>query len=107
MRLGHKIICTINQLRHAYIQIVLFNTDLTFFGGDSKEETPVPIPNTEVKLFSADGTAREAEWESRTLPEIHLIPGIILHMVPGFLLVVVIRILVCYSGLGDIVNSCV
>ena len=26
------------------------------FGGDSEEATPVPIPNTEVKLFSADGS---------------------------------------------------
>ena len=25
-------------------------------GGDSEEDTPVPIPNTEVKLFSADGS---------------------------------------------------
>ncbi len=40
----------------------------TVFGGNSEEVTPVPIPNTEVKLFSADGTAREAEWESRTSP---------------------------------------
>ncbi len=84
MRLGHKIICTIDQLRHAYIQIARFYTDIKFFGGDSKEETPVPIPNTEVKLFSADGTAREAEWESRTLPEIYLIPGIILHWHRGY-----------------------
>ena len=38
------------------------------FGGDSEEVTPVPIPNTAVKLFSADGTARETVWESRTLP---------------------------------------
>ncbi len=29
-------------------------------------DTPVPIPNTEVKPLSADGTARETEWESRT-----------------------------------------
>ena len=26
------------------------------FGDDSKEDTPVPIPNTVVKLFSADGS---------------------------------------------------
>jgi hypothetical protein len=36
-------------------------------GGDGEEVTPVPIPNTEVKLLSADGS-----WglpcESRTLP---------------------------------------
>ena len=39
------------------------------FGGKSEEEPPVPIPNTEVKLFSADGTWRETARESRTLPE--------------------------------------
>ena len=37
-------------------------------GNHNKGETPVPIPNTEVKPFSADGTARGAEWESRSLP---------------------------------------
>ena len=41
---------------------------LDFFGGDSESETPVPIPNTEVKPFSADGTAVETLLESRTLP---------------------------------------
>ncbi len=25
-------------------------------GGDSKEDTPVPIPNTEVKLFSVESS---------------------------------------------------
>ncbi len=28
--------------------------------GNSVEETPVPIPNTEVKLYSADGSSRES-----------------------------------------------
>lgn len=37
-------------------------------GGDIEEATPDPIPNSEVKLLGADGTAREAVWESRTLP---------------------------------------
>lgn len=45
-----------------------------FFGGNGEEATPVPISNTEVKLFSADGTAREAEWESRSLPKIFINP---------------------------------
>src|ERR1700722_19872366 len=36
-----------------------------FPGGDRLEKTPVPIPNTAVKLESADGTARVAVWESR------------------------------------------
>jgi hypothetical protein len=40
----------------------------TVFGGHSEEATPVPISNTEVKLFSADGTACASMWESRTLP---------------------------------------
>ena len=44
---------------------------MPFFGGNSEEVTPVPISNTEVKLFSADGTAREAVWESRTPPEFY------------------------------------
>ena len=44
-------------------------TPNTFFGGDSKEVTPVPISNTEVKLFSADGTAWETVWESRSPPK--------------------------------------
>ena len=39
------------------------------FPGDSGgEATPVPIPNTEVKLSRADGTAGATLWESRTLP---------------------------------------
>ena len=56
-----------------------------FFGGDGKEETPVPIPNTEVKLFSADGTARVTEWESRTPPNFFIKPGILFVKIPGFL----------------------
>ena len=39
-------------------------------GDDSKEETPVPMPNTEVKVFSVDDTWRETARESRTLPEL-------------------------------------
>ena len=37
-------------------------------GNHNEGETPVPIPNTEVKPLCADGTARGAEWESRSLP---------------------------------------
>ena len=32
-------------------------------------ETPVPIPNTMVKTWPADGTALETVWESRWLPD--------------------------------------
>ncbi len=39
-----------------------------FTGGDSGGDTPVPIPNTEVKATSADGTDLETDWKSRSLP---------------------------------------
>ena len=38
-------------------------------GGHSGRVTPVPIPNTEVKPASADGTWGETPWESRSSPE--------------------------------------
>ena len=37
-------------------------------GDDGVEETLLSIPNRKVKLYSADGTAWETVWESRTLP---------------------------------------
>ena len=37
-------------------------------GADREGGTPVPIPNTEVKSFIADGTAWVTTWESRTVP---------------------------------------
>ena|GEM_PF-2644428 len=40
----------------------------TDFGGHSGGVTPVPIPNTEVKPTSADGTWEETPWESRSPP---------------------------------------
>ena len=40
-----------------------------FVGGYSMEAPPLPIPNREVKLHSADGTA--VWWESRSLPTPH------------------------------------
>ena len=33
---------------------------------DAEKVTPVPIPNTEVKLLSADGTWTAGSWESRS-----------------------------------------
>jgi hypothetical protein len=39
-----------------------------FPGGHRSRVTPVPIPNTEVKPVSADGTACVSAWESRSLP---------------------------------------
>ena len=42
---------------------------ITFSGDDCERVTPVPIPNTEVKPFSADGTWLVTARESRTLPD--------------------------------------
>ena len=42
--------------------------EIKFLGGHSSEVTPDPIPNSEVKLTSADGTAGEILWESRSPP---------------------------------------
>src|SRR3954452_18892222 len=42
------------------------------FGDHCVRETPGPIPNPEVKPFSADGTARGTVWETRTSPDNHI-----------------------------------
>ena len=49
-------------------KINLYNSQRSRFGDDGVEETLLPIPNRKVKLYSADGTAWETVWESRTLP---------------------------------------
>jgi hypothetical protein len=48
-------------------------------GGFSEGETPGPIPNPEVKPFSADGTAPETVWESRTPPSTNTKWGLLLN----------------------------
>src|SRR4051794_25127256 len=45
------------------------------YGGHSGQETPGPIPNPEVKPASANGTAPDRMWESRTPPNILLRRG--------------------------------
>ena len=40
-------------------------------GGYGGGETPLPIPNRAVKPSSADGTARETVWESRSPPGVN------------------------------------
>ena len=39
-----------------------------FAGGHRIRVTPVPIPNTEVKPDTVDGTVGATPWESRSLP---------------------------------------
>ena len=40
-------------------------------GGNNEKDTPVPIPNTEVKLLSADDTWLETARENRSPPDIY------------------------------------
>ena len=40
------------------------------YGDDCIRDTPVPIPNTEVKPSNADGTRRETSRETRKLPNL-------------------------------------
>ena len=54
-----------------YIRYIFFV--LSFPGDDCEEATPVPIPNTVVKLFHADGTWGLPPWESRSLPGLFFI----------------------------------
>ena len=44
------------------------NCKLTLVGANYDEVPPVPIPNTEVKLISAEDTWRAAAWENRSVP---------------------------------------
>src|SRR5204863_3319598 len=53
-------------------------------GGHRIRVTPVPIPNTEVKPDTADGTARETVWESRSLPALIVDQGSIARAVGPF-----------------------
>ena len=43
-------------------------------GDDSEEDTPVPIPNTEVKLSCAEDTSLETSWKSRYSPDTYKDP---------------------------------
>ena len=46
----------------------MFQRFAAILGDHSEGDPPVPIPNTEVKPLSPDGTARASVWESRKLP---------------------------------------
>ena len=48
----------------------MFNFEVTpqITGANGDEVTPVPIPNTEVKLISVENTWLETAWEDRAAP---------------------------------------
>ncbi len=61
------------KLEKTHCEVMLFSfegmTSKEKSGDDSKEEPPVPMPNTEVKLLNVDDTWWVTAWESRKLPE--------------------------------------
>ena len=61
-----KAILTLDSL------IQFWRYDKKEVGVNSGEGTPVPIPNTEVKLMSAEDTWREAARENRAMPTLNL-----------------------------------
>src|SRR5215212_8271880 len=58
---------------------ILVRTCSQSYGGHGERETPGPIPNPEAKPLSADGTALETGWESRTPPDNHSRRGPSIH----------------------------
>ena len=62
--------CNFQRIKSDKLNIDTRSKDLASkpSGDDGVEETLLSIPNRKVKLYSANGTAREAVWESRTLP---------------------------------------
>ena len=57
---------TVGCFCHIYFQflysVLRVLTDISIVGADDGEGTPVPIPNTAVKLTRADNTWLEAAW---------------------------------------------
>ena len=47
---------------------MLKNSIQNFSGDNDEEEIPVPMPNTEVKLLSAEDTYELPCWENRKSP---------------------------------------
>ena len=47
---------------------MLKNSIQNFSGDNDEEEIPVPMPNTEVKLLSAEDTCGLPYWENRKSP---------------------------------------
>ena len=58
------------------------------------EGPPVPIPNTEVKLCSAENTCLATDWEDRSTPT-YRNPG---TSVPGFFLFLILRMWAYFYG---------
>ena len=52
----------------SFILLLLFFFQFSLIGAYGSEVTPVPIPNTEVKLVYVDDTWLATAWESKKVP---------------------------------------
>ena len=55
-------------INYFYAVLRVYINTLNHAGEYNEEATPVNIPNTEVKLFSAKSTSLETDWEDRSSP---------------------------------------
>lgn len=64
--------------------ILLYSFEGTTFrySDNSYKDTPVPMPNTEVKLVNAESTWLEATWEDRKLLNRKSISDEVLFLLP-------------------------
>ena len=60
-----------NLEKVTYIYVFLSAFALKVSGDDDIEETPVPIPNTEVKLYCAEDTCGLPCWKNRLSPGLY------------------------------------
>ena len=64
-----KVICSCECANTKKIYTVASNLIYTISGDNGVEVPPVPIPNTEVKLNSAESTWLDTAWEDRSSPD--------------------------------------
>ena len=57
------------QVVYIFLDYMWYNT-IYKVGAYCREGPPVPIPNTEVKLISAENTWLEAAWKDRSMPSL-------------------------------------
>ena len=56
------------EIRASNPVVLCSGMETSLSGGHRRGETPVPIPNTEVKPSTGDGTNGAIRWESSKLP---------------------------------------
>ena len=56
---------------YVFLSVLLKNSIQKISGDNNEEEIPVPMPNTEVKLLSAEDTYELPCWENRKSPVLY------------------------------------